>query len=128
MRTMIVTLSRPMEVQVGLADRYLDPGGGGGASSAFSCPHYDAPDGSKRCRHYVAGGACDRPDELMCVEWLKANGQASGESEAADLPARPAPNDGVDRDLFGNPIEVPPPPKKPPRAESPTASITAPAQ
>ncbi len=124
MRTMIVTHSPPMEVQVGLADRYLEPGGGGGASPAFSCPHYEALDGSKRCRHYVAGGACDRPDELMCVEWLKANGQsASGEPEAAEpKEARPAPDDGVDRDLFGNPIEAPSPPKKPPRNESPTAS------
>jgi hypothetical protein len=39
----------------------------------FTCPHYAPPPGSKRCRHYVSNGACDRPDQLMCVEWLKRN-------------------------------------------------------
>ncbi|HEU4406784.1 MAG TPA: hypothetical protein VFS43_16070 [Polyangiaceae bacterium] len=39
-----------------------------------TCPHYDPLPGARRCRHFLANGACDRPDELMCVEWLKANG------------------------------------------------------
>ena len=113
---------------MGLADRYLKAGDGGDPAPAFSCPHYDAPAGSKRCRHYVDGGACARPDELMCVEWLKAYGQAaSGEPEAAEPPAKPAPDDGVDRDLFGNPVEVPSPPKRPPPDAKPTTSATTPA-
>jgi hypothetical protein len=44
-------------------------------SPAFTCPHYSPKSGSKRCDHYLQNGACDRGDEFMCVEWLKANGQ-----------------------------------------------------
>ena len=46
----------------------------GGGTSAFTCPHYDPVPGGKRCRQYLDGGACARPDEFMCIEWLKANG------------------------------------------------------
>ena len=78
------------------------------AKSSFSCEHYDPRPGTKRCRHYLSNGACDRPDELMCVEWLKANDQGN----QAELPEKPSPEqarkDDVERDLFGNPL----PPRK----------------
>jgi hypothetical protein len=28
----------------------------------------------RRCRNYVENGTCALPEELMCVEWLRANG------------------------------------------------------
>lgn len=40
----------------------------------IECPKYEPIPGSRRCRHYLDDGACARPDELMCVEWLKRNG------------------------------------------------------
>lgn len=40
----------------------------------IECPKYEPIPGSRRCRHYLDNGACARPDELMCVEWLKRNG------------------------------------------------------
>jgi hypothetical protein len=62
----------------------------GGRPSAFTCPHYDPVPGSKRCRQYLDGGACARPDEFMCLEWLKANGHAvpppASAPEAASAP------------------------------------------
>jgi hypothetical protein len=39
-----------------------------------TCPHYAPPPGERLCRHYLPNGACDRPDEFLCVEWLKRNG------------------------------------------------------
>lgn len=75
------------------------------ADRSFTCAHYDPKPGGKRCRHYLSNGACDRQDELMCVEWLKANDlAASGGSSAAEPPAKQEPKDDVDRDLFGNPL------------------------
>lgn len=38
----------------------------------ISCPKYLPVDG-RRCVHY-GDGPCLRPDEFMCVEWLRANG------------------------------------------------------
>ena len=29
--------------------------------------------GSRRCKYYVDGGACELPTQLMCVEWLIRN-------------------------------------------------------
>ena len=52
--------------------------------TAFTCPHYAPPPGSKRCRHYVSNGACDRPDQLMCVEWLKRNKPETHSGEPKD--------------------------------------------
>jgi hypothetical protein len=40
----------------------------------IECPKYQALPNSKRCTHFVEGGACALPEELMCVEWLRANG------------------------------------------------------
>lgn len=72
----------------------------------ITCPHFDAPPGEKRCRHYLKGGACARPDEFMCVEWLKANGHPvppQPASPSADLASEAkAPTKPV-TDLFGNP-------------------------
>jgi hypothetical protein len=64
---------------------------------AFTCSHYSPKPGSKRCRHYLSNGGCDRPDEVMCVEWLKAN------------PIKPKPTHNDNHDLFGN--LLPPRPK-----------------
>lgn len=38
------------------------------------CPHYEPIPGTRRCRSYYPNGACSRPDELMCICWLAANG------------------------------------------------------
>jgi hypothetical protein len=43
----------------------------------YTCRDYTPCPGEVRCVHYLDGGACDRPDYLMCVEWLRQNGQAS---------------------------------------------------
>jgi hypothetical protein len=78
----------------------------------ITCPHYESQPGEKRCRHYVKGGACARPDEFMCIEWLKANGHAvaSATPPAAEAPkpddTQPAPKGATD--LFGKPLPVPP--------------------
>ncbi len=55
------------------------------AESSFGCVKYEAIAGGKRCRHYLDNGACTRGDELMCVEWLRANGH----TEAPDLAPAP---------------------------------------
>ena len=107
--------------------------GSRGRPEGITCAHYDAPAGEKRCRHYVKGGACDRPDEFMCVEWLKANGHAvppspepqpnAGEAVVPDPASskpsgkpelRKAASNNVATDLFGNPL---PEPKAPRRVE-----------
>lgn len=94
----------------------------------ITCPDYDAPEGQRRCRHYLKNGACARPDHFMCEEWMRANGHdASAPAEkatsdslrakpgfdmAAQGGARPAPSaaaevpqtkETVPTDLFGNP-------------------------
>ena len=98
-----------------LTDRYRgDPAKPTGAST-FTCPHYEPKPGSKRCRHYLEGGACARPDEFMCVEWLKANGHAAlppsptAETVSERDGAAPAPAERArPTDLFGNPLPDPP--------------------
>lgn len=60
---------------MGLADRFARPGEPARAAAPeITCPRYDPVPGTKRCKHYLKGGACSLPDEFMCVEWLKANG------------------------------------------------------
>jgi hypothetical protein len=44
--------------------------------SGIDCPKYLPLPGSKRCQHYLDGGACALATEFMCVEWLKRNGRA----------------------------------------------------
>jgi hypothetical protein len=39
----------------------------------IGCPRYQPRASSKRCEHYLDGGACALASEFMCVEWLKAN-------------------------------------------------------
>ena len=117
-----------------LTARYSKSPGDGtskGSSSGFSCPHYVPAPGSKRCRHYVQGGACDRPDEFMCTEWLKANGPADAEpsaKEPASPEQTPTPEPARPTDLFGNPLPEPKPPvkgKAGPQAPPPAAHRAA---
>jgi len=43
-------------------------------TALISCSRYEPKTGSTRCKYYIQGGPCELPDELMCVEWLKAHG------------------------------------------------------
>jgi hypothetical protein len=88
------------------------------AARAVDCPKYEPlPDG-RRCRHYLANGACDLPDEFMCIEWLKANGHAP-------LPSVPTPPP-LERDLFGAAYVPPSAIREPSHAPAPVASTTPP--
>ena len=98
-----------------LTDRYRGGQAKPTGASTFTCPHYEPKPGSKRCRHYLEGGACARPDEFMCVEWLKANGHAAlpPSPTAETVPERdgaaPAPAERArPTDLFGNSLPDPP--------------------
>ena len=112
-----------------LADMYRADREKPSGDPSFTCPYYDAPPGEKRCRHYLKNGACTRPDEFMCVEWMKANGHAvspnAGPPADAPEPSEPprAPGSKVATDLFGNPLPEPaqPPPSKtsPPKTTAP---------
>jgi len=51
----------------------------------ITCEKYTAGADGKRCAYYLDDGACVRPDEFMCVEWLRRN---------AHLPPAPAPDAG----------------------------------
>ena len=126
----------------------------GDRPAGITCPHYEAIPGRKHCRHYLENGACARPDEFMCSEWLKANGHeratpslvtsvSAGRAQAThkklsasspvDLFGNPNPDykpeAEPDRstDLFGNPV---PEPKQPKRTTStqqrPTAAMSSP--
>jgi hypothetical protein len=53
--------------------------------SNITCTKFEAISGTKRCKHYASNGACNRPDEFMCVEWLKLNGPAAASVTAAPL-------------------------------------------
>ncbi len=86
----------------------------GERDTGFGCPHYEAVPGKKRCRHYLDGGACNRPDEFMCVEWLRLNGKTA--------PAKTAPEKQGPTDLFGNPIPEPKTPKRTETKQRPTAA------
>lgn len=107
---------------MGLADRFARPGEPAAPATPpeITCPRYDPVPGTKRCKHYLKGGACSLPDEFMCVEWLKANGhqvppplpplapvEATPPSEPAPAPAQPSSPptqprpDRTERDLFG---------------------------
>lgn len=91
-------------------------------NSGFTCPHYSPKSGSKRCEHYLQNGACNRGDEFMCVEWLKANEQKTNQPEETQLkPASTDHKNDVDRDLFGNPL--PPKPKAEIKAQPPKATL-----
>ena len=75
-----------------------------GRPEGITCPHYAPKPGSKRCRHYLPNGACDRPDELMCREWVRLNGHLSvgpAEPEPAEAGSEALAISPVD--MFGNP-------------------------
>lgn len=67
-------------------------------AASYECPEYVARPRSKRCRHYLDGGACALATEFQCVEWLKANDRPL----PAGHPALAAP--AGQRDLFGQPV------------------------
>ena len=46
--------------------------------SGITCRMYQSFPGQKRCRYFLKNGACSKPDELMCREWVKANGPFPG--------------------------------------------------
>jgi hypothetical protein len=110
---------------MGLADRFARPGEPAPtAAPEITCSRYDPVPGTKRCKHYLKGGACALPDEFMCVEWLKANGhhvppplpplapvEAKSPSEPTPTPTPAPPSsptqprpDRTERDLFGAPV------------------------
>ncbi len=39
----------------------------------ITCPKYQKLPDYKRCQHFVDGGTCALPDELLCIEWVKHN-------------------------------------------------------
>ena len=39
----------------------------------FICPDYEPLPGSRRCRSFIAGGGCSRPEHPVCIEWQRAN-------------------------------------------------------
>jgi hypothetical protein len=60
--------------------------------SGVDCPKYQPRADSKRCAHYLDGGACALASELMCVEWLKRNRRAVPQDPPSEgaTPAQPA--------------------------------------
>ena len=113
-----------------LAGRYRGSAEADRRGADFACPHYESVPGEKRCRNYLTGGACSRSDEFMCVEWLKANGQAipqakcpAAKEQAAETSVQ---EPGPATDLFGKPLPAPPavaPPKK--QKSAPTLPCTS---
>ena len=112
----------------------------GDRPAGITCPHYEAIPGRKHCRHYLDNGACSRPDELMCSEWLKANGHDQATpSRVASASTRRAQDEhqklsqSSPVDLFGNPnpdYRAASEPKKPkrttPTQQRPTAASFSP--
>jgi hypothetical protein len=93
----------------------------GDQAADFSCPDYEALPGSKRCRYYLDGGPCSRPDHFMCVEWMRANGELPEVVEPQPI-AVPASPKAEPTDLFGRPL-----PAAPERASRlPAVSVSAP--
>ena len=63
----------------------------------IDCPKYHPHAGSKRCQHYLDGGACSLATEFMCVEWLKRNGHVVSEHHPTRTgpPARATPKPDI---------------------------------
>ena len=61
-------------------------------ATGYDCAHYQPRSSSKRCQHYLDGGACSLASEFMCVEWLKRNGHPVPERHPTRTmpPAQPA--------------------------------------
>ncbi len=112
---------------MGLADRFTSVEAKSTPSAEVTCTRYDPVPGTRRCKHYLKGGACSLPDEFMCVEWLKANGHhvppplppVAPSPEVAPVEAAPpappthAEEPRVARALFGRPLPTPPPTLRP---------------
>jgi hypothetical protein len=72
----------------------------------INCPSYQPRAGSKRCEHYLDGGACALATEFMCVEWLRANRHLVPQDHPShgSIPAPPMLLSGV-----ASPAPEPPP-------------------
>ena len=64
------------------SENSISPGKGAPPPSV-TCPRYVRSE-SRRCVHYLSNGGCARPDEFMCVEWLKANGHLLSPQEGRE--------------------------------------------
>ena len=89
----------------------------------FDCVQYVALPGSVRCRHYRPDGACELPDEFMCVEWLKRNAPAP----LAPPPTRPPDPPVEPADLFGRRRAPRTPAPAPKTSSAPVVSAPRPA-
>lgn len=92
-----------------------------GASSdvaEFTCPHYAALPGSKRCQSYQDGGTCARPDFFLCTEWEKRNRHRLPTPKAATDKAAAT-------DLFGNPLPEPEQKPAPARDQHPVPTAAS---
>lgn len=123
-----------------LAERFATPSAV--RPEGITCEFFSAPEGTKRCSHYVGRGACGLEDEFMCVEWLRVNGHPSHKSLpiAPEPMAPPSAEPPIERDLFGNPVkrvelpraakvaaDSPAPPRSTPREPLPVEALpTAP--
>jgi len=98
----------------------------------ITCPHFRAQAGSRRCADYITNGSCRRPDEGMCVEWLRLKHgielpscQVEPKRPDADAhiasAASPSPRP---RDLFGKGIEQPASKLRP--TTSPSTTVVTP--
>lgn len=80
----------------------------------ITCPKYRRLPGSKRCQHFVDGGSCALPDELLCIEWVKLNPKKAEAYRHEHLQPEPLPG-----------IEPPPSKKPPPRKPDPVVQKVA---
>lgn len=51
----------------------------------ITCEKYVAAPDGKHCVSYLDNGACSRPDEFMCVEWMKHNAHRPSTSTPAAM-------------------------------------------
>lgn len=83
----------------------------------ITCEKYTRGEG-KRCVHFQQGGTCALPDEFVCTEWQKHNGPNKRVlpvvAPAPVVEEAPAAKPAA-RDLFGNPVVLPPEPAPKPR-------------
>lgn len=72
----------------------------------YDCPRY-LPKSSKdkRCRHYLDGGSCELPDEVQCIEWLKANRPIEKPDLKSKSQTDPKRNE-LETDLLGYPLSA----------------------
>jgi len=97
--------------------------------AGIQCAKWEpASTGSKRCRYYIdpspaesrAEGLCRLPDELLCVEWVRKNGNALQRARLSPQPTQPGtPPDLV---LASPPVAAGPPARPAPPAPAPGVS------